>query len=115
MRENVLLKIYGHLWPADRELLHALEALSGQILGRADSDIPLFELEGDLVRISFEGSFFPVDEVLEVIRRHLNTASKGKLDVLDLDAWTLTRHVFAGEGVTTSSASLNHVLDYSGH
>ncbi len=103
------------MWPADAALLARLEALSGEVMGRADEDIPLFELDGDLIRVSFEGSWFPVQETLDILRAGLTPASHGKLDVLDLDDWTLTRHTFAGETVHASSAPLNHVLDYSGH
>ena len=115
MRESVQLKVYGHVWPAGADLLASLNALSGEVMGRADEDIPLFELDGDLLRVSFEGIWFPVEETLAALRAGLTPASHGKLDVLDLDAWTLTRHVFAGEAVHSSSAPLNHVLDYSGH
>ena len=64
---------------------------------------------------SMEGAYFPEDEVVAAFRTHLTPDMQGKLDVLDMDGWRLTRHVFAGGQVKSSSAPLNNVLDYSGH
>ena len=53
--------------------------------------------------------------MVEAFRAHLTPDMQGKLDVLDMDGWRLTRHVFTGGQVKSSSAPLNNVLDYSGH
>ena len=79
-------------------------------------DGPWLFLEGDIVRVTFEGMYFPSEEVLTAFATHLPEQAKGKMDVLDLEAWTLTRHIWE-EGTFQSSPprSLNHVMDYSGH
>ena len=59
--------------------------------------------------------FFPVEDVLAVLREHLRPEHKGKLDVLDLEGWRLFRHVFMQGRIDSHSAPLNNVLDYSGH
>lgn len=113
MSQPVLLKVYGNLYPAD--------AAAHAVLARAcatcvpDGTDEVVTLEGDLVRISFEGLFFPVDEVLEALAATLKPEQKGKLDVLDLEAWTLTRHLFADGRIVSRAAPLNNVLDFSGH
>ena len=68
-----------------------------------------------MARVSFEGVYFPVDEVLAALARHLRPEHQGKLDVLDLENWRLTRHLFDQGRIRSSSAPLNNVLDYSGH
>ena len=40
---------------------------------------------------------------------------QGKLDVLDLENWRMTRHAFRDGVLHSSAAPLNNVLDYSGH
>ena len=114
MSRQPLLKIYGHIYPADDALYAALAKACADALPD-DDDIPVLERDGDMARISFEGTYFPLDEVLLALTTHILPAHKGKLDVLDMEGWKLTRHVLAGGSVHSSSAPLNNVLDYSGH
>ncbi|MDD2967138.1 MAG: hypothetical protein PHN64_06625 [Desulfovibrionaceae bacterium] len=116
MRESAHIKVYGHCYPAPASLYEALLALSGEAIGAEDSNIPVVEQEGDMVRLSFEGDYFPVEDMLQCLAAHLSPQCEGKVDVLDLDAWTLVRHSIVGAEVHSAPArSLNHVLDYSGH
>ena len=80
-----------------------------------ENDLPVLELDGDMARISFEGTYFPLDDVLAALTAHLRAEHLGKLDVLDLEGWRLIRHTFAQGRVDVHSAPLNNVLDYSGH
>ena len=67
-----------------------------------------------MLRISFEGLYFPEEDVVATLEQHLKPSQVGKLDILDLDAWRMRRYVI-GQGTITSRAnSLNNVLDYSG-
>lgn len=101
---SVLVKAYGSLHPADEA---ALSAVSGVL---EDWYLPdAVELKGDLLRISHEGEYFPAEDVVDALRPFLTEASEGKLDYLDLEAWTLRRffparpgeraHGLAGSGV----------------
>ncbi|MDE5833768.1 MAG: hypothetical protein K2H64_12475 [Desulfovibrio sp.] len=72
-------------------------------------------MDGDALLISFEGIWFPVDEVLEALERSQTPAWKGKMDVLDLEDWRLIRYVFKDGSLVRREAPLNNVLDYSGH
>lgn len=114
MSREPLLKVYGHVFPVNDALYEDLAHACADALPDAD-DIPVLERDGDMARISFEGVYFPEDEVLEALVRHLGPEHKGKLDVLDMEGWRLTRHVLAEGSVHSSSAPLNNVLDYSGH
>ena len=44
-----------------------------------------------------------------------DAAQKAEQDLLDLENWRLTRHLFDQGRIRSSSAPLNNVLDYSGH
>lgn len=110
-----LVKAYGHVYPVTPALYDALELALRDALGDDDGDVPLLCREGDMARISLEGFYFPEDDVLDAFRAHLTPAMQGKLDVLDMEGWRLTRHVFDHGQVKSSSAPLNNVLDYSGH
>ena len=103
-------KTHGHLFPADGRVLDAVNAVL------TDWNIPeCTELEGDIFRISFEGVFFPLDDVLDALRPLLCAESSGKIDLIDMENWTLTRAAFSGAEITTKTVGLNHVLAYSGH
>lgn len=115
MSRRPLLKVYGHIYPADEDLRAALAEACADALPDGDSGVPLLEFAGDMIRISFEGAYFPVEDVLRAVEPHLTPARKGKLDVLDMEAWRLTRHAFEAGRIVSRSAPLNHVLAYSGH
>lgn len=102
----VIVKAYGSLSPASAATLAAVQAaLSSWYLCDAA------ELKGDLLRISHEGEYFPADDVMEALHPFITTASEGKLDIIDLEAWTLRRFLFHLGGVSERSASLDHALE----
>ena len=109
---KVLWKIYAGFCPADEAGFNALAQAGKDALGNEE---PWLFLEKDLIRISFEGMYFPLEEILETLAAHLPPTALGKLDCIDLEAWRLTRYEFCNGGFTKSTRSLNHVLDYSGH
>ncbi len=102
----VLVKAYGSLNPADEEALRAVRAVL------EDWYIPeAVELKGDLLRISYEGEVFPDEEVVEALKPFLCDASEGKLDILDLEAWTLHRYFFAYGRLRDHAATLDKALE----
>lgn len=111
MSRHVRIKVYGHLWPADAALKEALAPVAAAAV--PCPEYPVLELEGDLLRIAFEGIYFPLDEILQAVAIRLTPQCRGKLDYLDLEAWTLTRHTFRGTNVDSGGAPLNNVLEYS--
>ena len=114
MSRQPLLKVYGHIYPVDDAFYAALENACADALPDED-DVPVLERDGDMARISFEGTYFPLDDVLAALTGHIQAEHKGKLDVLDLESWRLIRHTFAQGHIDVHSAPLNNVLDYSGH
>lgn len=109
---QILMKVYGAFHPTGENVDAALTTLESQVIG----DTPWFYRTNDMVNISYEGIWFPVDDALDLLSTHLAPNSTGKLDVLDLEAWTLTRHLWRGGQFHSSPArDLNSVLDYSGH
>ena len=114
MSRQPLLKVYGHIYPVDDALYAALENACADAMPEED-DIPVLERDGDMARFSFEGTYFPLDEVLAALTAHLRPEHQGKLDVLDMEGWQLMRHTFAQGRMDAHRAPLNNVLDYSGH
>lgn len=108
---HIFMKIYGAFHPAPETVDEALAELQGQVIGDAD----WLDRHNDMLRISYEGIWFPVEEALQILAETLPPKASGKLDVLDLDAWTLTRHLWQdGEFHASPSRDLNSVMDYSG-
>ncbi len=70
---------------------------------------------GGLLRISFEGLYFPLQEVMAALEARLPPQATGRLDYLDLDNWTLTRYERRDGIFVSGTRGLNHVLDHSGH
>ncbi len=114
MSQPVLLKVYGNLHPATHHLLNLLRPLEKECLPCPEAG-PVFDLDADLLHISFEGLYFPLAAVLDTIEASLDQTQQGKLDFLDLENWTLARYVFKSGHITLKTSPLNNVLDYSGH
>lgn len=108
--QRTLIKIYAGLHPAGAAAASALRAGSGAVGGE-----PWLFQEGDLLRIAFEGLYFPEDELLETLERALPREARGRVDVLDLDAWELRRYERKNGRFTLLRRPLNHVLEYAGH
>jgi hypothetical protein len=116
--KQVIAKTYAAFFPAHEVCRLAVQEAGTAALG-AD---PWLFLEGGILRIAWEGIYFPLDEVLQALNSCLPPDAEGKLDYLDLEAWTLTRHVLlqdteAGtrDRFAITTRGLNHVLAYSGH
>ena len=114
MSRSPLLKVYGHVYPVNDDFYSALQQACADTMPDED-DVPVLERDGDMARISFEGMYFPVDDVLAALAAHLRPEHQGKLDVLDMEGWRLFRHTFTKGRIESHSAPLNNVLDYSGH
>lgn len=110
--EHILCKVYAAFSPVTTKELGEMEKAGESAIGSGD---PWLLAEGDLLRISFEGAYFPLEEILEVLKGVLSAEATGKLDYLDMENWTLTRYVYAGGVFSHSERSLNHVMAYSGH
>lgn len=106
-----LVKIYGNISPADAALADALTKATGTALPAPDEAI--VTREGDLVCLSFEGLYFPLEDALAALRQHLAPQHAGKIDYIDIEAWMLTRHTIENGALHIRSAPLNSVLDYS--
>lgn len=113
MSQPVLMKVYGNLTPAGSGLARVINDLCSQCCPVPEE--PVCNLAGDLLTISWEGIYFPVEDVAEVMTEQLRREQMGKLDLLDLENWRLTRYQFVNGETCQSSAPLNNVLDYSGH
>ena len=113
MSYNVLIKVYGHVWPISKDVKKKLSPYF--IANEHMSAEEMLEYENDMLRISFEGIYLDIEEVLTILKCYLQATSQGKVDYIDLEAWTLTRSSIKNGLISTSSASLNAVMDYSGH
>mgnify|MGYP000340749315 FL=1 len=85
MSRQPLLKVYGHIYPVDDALYAALEHACADAMPDEDN-LPVIERDGDMARVSFEGTYFPLDDVLDVLTTHVRAEHQGKLDVLDATA-----------------------------
>ncbi|WP_156908090.1 hypothetical protein [Desulfovibrio cuneatus] len=106
------LKVYAAFAPVPASMEGVLAPLGAQAI--TENDDPWMWVEGDTLRISFEGVYFPVEDVVEALEANLPPACTGKLDVLLLDDWELHRYVWQGGAFVVGKRSLNHVLSYSG-
>lgn len=111
-------KAHGYVFPADADLKRAIDT------ALESWNIPECTLlEGEICNLAFEGVFFPLDDVLKALQPYLHDQASlsirqpkrsGKIDVFDLEKWTLTRALITGTTIQVSTVGLNHVLDYSG-
>lgn len=111
MSQPVLLKVYGNVFPANEELAQAANLVMKKALPPENA---LVEREADLIRLAFEGIWFPQEEMLDCLKTKLPPSSSGKLDILDMENWQMTRFIFRDGQITRKQAPLDNVLDYSG-
>lgn len=112
--QPVLLKVYGNIYPVYSTFYQHMREICEQAISSVQ-DGSIIELDNDLLRISFEGIYFPKEDVLAVINENLAADLQGKLDYLDLESWTLERYIFKNKKIDYRKTSLNDVLNYSGH
>ena len=103
----VIVKAYGGFSPATEETLEAVQAVLRSWFIEEDAA----ELSKDMLSIGFEGDAFPDDEVVEALKPFLCERTWGKLDVIDLEAWTLHRYIFTGGQLADHTATLDKALD----
>ncbi|ABB39555.1 hypothetical protein Dde_2759 [Oleidesulfovibrio alaskensis G20] len=109
--QHILIKVYGHISPAGEALECALRNEQPQ----KEDGTEALERNGDMLLISYEGMYYPIEEVVDIVRQALQPATEGKIDYIDMDAWTLTRYTISAGTMTEATRSLNHVMAYSGH
>jgi len=110
--ERILVKVYAGLYPADAACVEAVRQ-AGNAACHDSGEAWLF-YEGDVLRISFEGVYFPEDEVLWAFEACLPAHAQGKMDVLDVEAWELRRYAREDGCFRFSRRGLNHVLEHAG-
>lgn len=109
MRDQVLIKVYGAFEPVN----DSIESSLSQLLIVNDGS-SWWRLDGQMVHIEFEGMYFPVDDALDSLRSSFVSATKGKLDVLDIEAWEMTRYIFEEGTFKSTLRNINDVLAFSG-
>lgn len=107
--QPIIVKAYASLHPADGAALEAVRSVLEDWYIR-----DAVTLEGDLLRISHEGEYFPAEEVAGALEPLLTEDSEGKLDVIDLEAWTLRRFFFRHGKIAARTASLDQALESCG-
>ncbi len=117
--QNILIKTYAYLESSDLEALKSCYENLITILNSWYLDDQLIEYDQKSIFISHEGEYFPVDEVVLELAKCISEESKGKLDYLDLEAWTLTRfffdlehnkHIEIDKRPYSNKSSLNHAI-----
>ena len=109
--KGILVKVYAGLHPADAACADSVRRAGAAAL-HGNGGVWLFH-ERDLLRISFEGLFFPEDEVLAALDACLPAHAQGKLDVLDMEGWELRRYAREDGAFRLVRRGLNQVLEYS--
>ncbi len=116
MSQPILLKVYAAFAPATQEDFQKLSKACSSCIAAEDDHDPFVTFLNGMLRISFEGIYFPLDDVEPVIQDLAKNKAAGKMDVLDMENWRMTRYQAKGDGrLEIRSAPLNSVMDYSGH
>lgn len=109
-----LVKVYGNISPVDTDFFEALKRACSTAIADEQS-IPVVAMQVDMALFSFEGVYFPLDDVLRVLHSFLLPVHDGKIDYLDLEAWRLDRYLVQKGSISFRTGSLNQVLEFSGH
>ena len=103
----VIIKAYGGFSPATSETLEAVQAVLRDWFIEEEAA----ELKGDLLSIGYEGDAFPDEDIVEALKPFFCEKTWGKLDYIDLEAWTLRRYTFTGGQLGDHTATLDKALD----
>ena len=114
MSQPILLKVYASISGAAQGLADELREAVRDAVHADESPAETVTEDGPLVLVAFEGLYFPVEEAAARIKRRLTSETAGKMDVLDLENWTITRFTFQGGFMQERSGSLNNALDFNG-
>lgn len=97
------LRIYGHVAAVPDEVVHAIEAcLAGyEITRQADGSV-------DFVH---EGPWRDVEADLAAVLAVIGPTSRGVVDVIDHDAWRMTRYFLEHGRIRAVPIHLDHALD----
>lgn len=113
MSQPLLVKLYGNLYPATESMEVSFKHLCRDAFP-VEAAKACISLQKDLLLISFEGIYFPKEELEAWIYSILQPNLCGKIDFLDLENWQMTRYLVTDGQLNIHTVSLNHVMDYSG-
>ncbi len=116
IRDNILVKVFGQLYPMPDAALEAGLSELSPLLGEENAAAAL-ELDGETLLLNYEGVYFPLDDFLAALEPHFGPGTAGKIDFIDLEAWEICRLRFKNGKAAPFSVerrSLNHVLEYAG-
>lgn len=63
------------------------------------------------MHLEFEGVYFFIDELLEMITEFTESALDGVVDYIDREAWTMTRYRWQSGRLEVKEINLNDVLE----
>ena len=121
MSQPVLLKVYAAFSPVPQDMIEKVRQAASQAVALEGDTDPHVFCEDTMLRISFEGIYFPWEDVVPLLEKAVQAGARGKMDVLDMENWTLTRfesrerdRSHTAPYLRKGTVSLNQVLDYSG-
>ncbi len=106
---NIMYKVYGAFYPVEKELFTNILNIGNEAMPAQDEAWLFFEK--DMLRFSFEGLYFPQDDILLALESRLSAESSGKLDILDMEQWKLYRHVWKNGNFEKIERNLNDILE----
>ncbi len=109
MAGDVIYKVYGAFFPVEKNVYCAVEKAGTDAISSLPE--PWLFYEKDMVRLSFEGLYFPYEEVLAALQGILPVQASGKLDVLLMQDWRLQRYIWKDGKFEIVSRSLNDMLE----
>lgn len=108
---ELIVKAYGSFEPCSEACYKAVNDIC--ILWHVDC----LKYDAGVLSISYEGIYFPHEEIAQVFGEYCSSETIGKFDYIDLEEWTLTRYFLDKEGKDGKPhyrmSSLNHAIEAS--
>lgn len=127
--EHIIIKVYGKIMHASPALALAVKKVHENTDNAlAEEGEEVFSYADNFLFFAYEGMYYPIDDMLDAVNAVLVLEKKeakskgvgsaesadGRIDYIDMQEWTLTRHSLANGVVKSATRSLNHVMAYSG-
>ena len=95
------IRVYGHVEHVDSDACELSE----------EFDFTEFSCEDGDLELEYEGKFFFIDDFLERLENSLLPESKGRIDYIDQQAFTMTRFTIEQGAINRKKVDLNNVLE----
>ena len=99
---NAAIRVYASITGLSPEQAEALEE---------EYDFSDSRFQDESLELEYEGLFFPIDDFVDSVMELLPPEAEARIDYIDNDDWTITRHTLSDGELTTAHRNIDDMLE----